>query len=229
MNDTTTDWATTPVTALALATTGIAPDTSELCGWAMVTATAEAGITDLRHTPVATTTPIPEEASAIHGITNDIARWSQSPQEAAEEIAGRLAEVTHPVMAFNAPWVFATLQAHMQRTEHSPAALNGPLIDPLVLDKRNIARVAAGGRTLTGTRQRWNLTPSRSGAAPVVASDVAQLGLTMIQAVPQFRRLSAVELSENSAQWYLEAEEDMQAFLRSKGKEPEGALPWPGA
>ena len=94
---------------------------------------------------------IPEEASAVHGVTNEIAqRDGVSPvialTELSELLSRHFADGT-PVVAFNAPYDFTILRNELIR-HGLPALSVKPVIDPLVIDKRFV-QFRKGKRTLS--------------------------------------------------------------------------------
>lgn len=223
-----TDWTTTPLTTIALATTGIDPASSELCGFAIATTTSDGTISARRYSPVRTKHPIPADAARIHGVTDAVGRWGLTPAEAAAEIRSVLASATTPLVAYNAPWTIATLAGHLNRHGLALPEISAPLLDPFVLDKKNQARAAAGNRTLAAVRQRWNLAALNYGPATVNALGAAELTHTLVTTIPQFRTLDPTALSERCQTWYYEAEEDFRDYLRSVGKTPQREItPWP--
>lgn len=222
------DWSQTRLTTVAVATTGTDPATSALCGYALTTTTSDGTIHGHHHTPVRATEPIPAEASAIHGIDAAAARWGATGADAAADLYRHLTDPRAVLVAFNAPWVLATINAHMARHDHAAITVTAPLIDPLVLDKANQSRAASGNRTLPAIRRRWNLADLAYGPAPTNALGAAELAHTLIAAVPRFRDQTPDALSAQCGSWYYETEEDYRGFLRSVGKEPTGdILTWP--
>lgn len=223
-----TDWTTTPLTTLAIATTGFDPATAELCGYALLTTTSDGTFHQRHHSPIRTQNPIPADSTAVHGITDADARWAMSPLDAAGHLHSTLTSLDTPLVGFHAPWIMAVINAHLARYGHEPVTVTTPLIDPLVLDKVNQARAASGNRTLPAIRDRWNLAPMNYGSAPNNAVAAAELTHTMVQAIPRFRGETPAALSAHCAHWYVETEEDYRGFLRSVGKEPQGEMhPWP--
>jgi DNA polymerase-3 subunit epsilon len=95
--------------------------------------------------------PIPEGATAVHGITTDRAR--AEGRLAAEVVAEVVAELRVlfdagiPVVAYNAPYDFSLLKHEALRHGIRPIAEPSPVIDPLVLDKA-YDRYRKGKRTL---------------------------------------------------------------------------------
>ena len=93
---------------------------------------------------------IPPEASAVHGVTSDMARRDgQDPKIALAEISETLSayfEKGIPVVAFNAPYDFTILRNDLSRNGLKPLEAR-PVIDPLVIDKQFV-QFRKGKRTL---------------------------------------------------------------------------------
>ncbi|WP_228484486.1 exonuclease domain-containing protein [Microbacterium cremeum] len=95
--------------------------------------------------------PIPEGASAIHGITTERARAEGRPAVAVVtevvEAVRALLDAGIPVVAYNAPYDFSLLKYEALRHGIAPIDDPFPVIDPLVVDKA-YDRWRRGKRTL---------------------------------------------------------------------------------
>lgn len=95
--------------------------------------------------------PIPEGASAIHGISTEHARDHGRPAvEVVDEVVGALRALLDagiPVVAYNAPYDFSLLKYEALRHGIAPITDPSPVIDPLVVDKA-YDRWRRGKRTL---------------------------------------------------------------------------------
>jgi len=94
--------------------------------------------------------PIPAEASAIHGISDDIAATGWNLAEAVPEISEVLLEGWRhglPLIAMNASYDLTVMQRARARLGLPPLTL-GPVLDPLVID-RGVDPYRKGKRTLT--------------------------------------------------------------------------------
>lgn len=224
-------WHTTPLTSIALATDGTDPASANLLGHAIVTTTGtpQGGImqTLVDQQITQTPAPIPAEATAIHGITNQAAALGTTPEDALLSIAGHLNQTQHPVVAFNAPWLFAVLDSMCDRYGFNPIR-PGILIDPLVLDKANTSHIRSGGRRLPAVCSRYNVDEPMSGTQSANAHAAGELASTILTTIPKFRRMNPVQLSTACQSWYIEAETEFRTYLRSQGTEPNTEMtPWP--
>ncbi|MGP7959807.1 exonuclease domain-containing protein [Sanguibacter sp. A247] len=148
-------WASGPLLGFDTETTGVSTSSDRIVTAALV-----------RRDPLRGTTvdtwlidpgiPIPEAASAIHGITTEHARLhGVSPWVALDEIAARIAadmSAGVPLVAFNATFDVSILEAELVRHGLPTLAdrLGGPVIgviDPLVID-RKVDRWRKGKRKL---------------------------------------------------------------------------------
>lgn len=95
--------------------------------------------------------PIPDGATAVHGITTAHAQEHGAP--AAQVVAAVVAALRElldagiPVVAYNAPFDFSLLKYEALRHGIPPILDPSPVIDPLVLDKAH-DRFRKGKRTL---------------------------------------------------------------------------------
>ncbi|MET0812737.1 MAG: 3'-5' exonuclease [Microbacterium sp.] len=96
--------------------------------------------------------PIPEGASAIHGVTTARARAEGRP---AHEVVGEIVDALRavldagiPVVAYNAAYDFSLLHHEARRHGIAPLDSPAPVIDPLIMDKR-YDRYRRGKRTLS--------------------------------------------------------------------------------
>jgi DNA polymerase III subunit epsilon len=124
--------------------------------------------------------PIPEGATAVHGITTARARAEGMPaQQAVGEIVGALRGLFAagmPVVAYNAPFDFSLLKNEALRHGHEPIADPSPVIDPLVMDKA-YDRWRRGKRTLSVVAEHYAVPldgAHEASADAVAAGRVAQ-------------------------------------------------------
>ncbi|PCE13832.1 DNA polymerase III subunit epsilon [Microbacterium sp. SZ1] len=120
--------------------------------------TAHIGLLDARGVEIAARNwmadpgiPIPDGATAVHGITTAHAQTHGRPAlEVVTQVSSALASLLSqgvPIVAYNASYDFSLL-AHEARRHGIPALKNpSPVIDPLVIDKA-YDRYRPGKRTL---------------------------------------------------------------------------------
>lgn len=123
---------------------------------------------------------IPAGATAIHGITTAHARAQGRPAaqvvaEVVDALAGLFAAGL-PVVAYNAPYDFSLLRHEALRHGVPALADPGPIIDPLVVDKR-YDRYRRGKRTLSVVAAHYAVRldgAHEASADAVAAGRVAQ-------------------------------------------------------
>jgi DNA polymerase III subunit epsilon len=149
-----TSWWPGPLLGFDTETTGIDVGTDRIVTAALVR--RDGTQTEIRTWLIDPGVQIPDNASAIHGITTaHAARWGQDSASALEEIAHELVGALTagvPVVAFNASFDLGLLDAELERhgLPTVPDRLGHPVrpvVDPLVLD-RALAGDRPGPRTL---------------------------------------------------------------------------------
>lgn len=147
-------WIHGPLLGFDTETTGVDVDHDRIVSAALVHRDATG--TRIRTWLLAPGVPIPDVATAVHGIATEQAeRHGRPPAEALEEIAVELADAVRrgvPVVAYNASFDLALLEAELRRHGLRTLAerLGGdvaPVLDPFVLDRCEDAD-RAGGRRL---------------------------------------------------------------------------------
>ncbi|MFF0434477.1 3'-5' exonuclease [Streptomyces sp. NPDC004327] len=169
---------------------------------------------------------IPEQASAIHGISSERAAAEGRPgREVADEIArtltGYWAEGV-PVVAYNASFDLTLLSAELRRhglpslSERLGGAGIGPVVDPYTID-RAVDRYRRGKRTLEAVCVEYGveLTSAHQAAADALAA--VRVAIAIAERHASVAALDPAELHERQIGWYRTWAEDFQAFLRKKG------------
>lgn len=174
---------------------------------------------------------IPEEASAIHGVTTEIAtRDGSDPATAIYEIASVVSYFLNngvPVVAYNAAYDFSILDSEIRRHlgyENGLAAfLNEPdslfyIVDPYILDLR-LDKWRKGSRTLTASAQHYGVeleSAHQSFDDCIAAAGVAR-GLW--SSYPALTEGTFPELFELQVDWYREIMHDRREYFTRVGKE----------
>jgi DNA polymerase III subunit epsilon len=165
---------------------------------------------------------IPAQASAVHGISTEMARANGRPAaEVVAEIVAALALLFDrgiPVTAYNASYDFTLLAAEAKRYGLSPVANPSPVIDPLILDKA-MDKFRKGKRTLEAAAEFYNvdLTDAHTaGADAVAAGRVAQ---AIGRAFAGDLVIDAAELHDRQVVWAREQAQSFQDYMR-RTKDP---------
>jgi DNA polymerase-3 subunit epsilon len=181
--------------------------------------------------------PIPPEAVAVHGVTDERAQAEGSdPKEALEDIASRLtAALVHgmPVVAFNQAFDWSVLHYELVRHGLVPMAdrLDGApytLVDPHVIDRQCTPRLRGKGlRKLKPTCERYGValtdwhTAEADALAALLLAD-AQFGYH-----PQLNDMSPQSLFAAQKAWRAEQQAGLQEFLRRSDPAAYCAPEWP--
>ncbi|MFI0976669.1 3'-5' exonuclease [Streptomyces sp. NPDC021093] len=173
---------------------------------------------------------IPEQASAIHGITNERAAAEGRPvSEVADEVAQVLVEHWArgvPVVAYNAAFDLTLLSAELAR--HGLPALGdrlaeltgepgiGPVVDPLTID-RAVDRYRRGKRTLEAVCVEYGVVLDGAHEASADALAAVRVAIAIAERHPTIASLGLPELHQEQVRWYADWAGGFQEFLRKKG------------
>jgi DNA polymerase-3 subunit epsilon len=160
---------------------------------------------------------IPEQASAVHGITTERARLEGRPAgEVVEEILGALADIFArgiAVTIYNAPYDLSLLNREAARHGLAPLAAPAPVIDPLVIDKA-VDKYRKGKRTLEAAALFYgvDLTDAHdAGADAIAAGRVAQ---AMARKYAAQLAVDAAELHRSQMGWSAEQDASFADYMR---------------
>ncbi|KQR54609.1 DNA polymerase III subunit epsilon [Leifsonia sp. Leaf336] len=166
---------------------------------------------------------IPAEATAVHGISTELAREkgmdAGAGVEAIVDQLRRLFERAIPVVAYNAPYDFTLLDREARRHGIEPLVSPGPIIDPLVID-RAVDRFRPGKRTLTVTATHYGvelIAAHDAGADAIAAGRLAQ---AMAREHGEVLSIAAAELHTKQIDWCREQAADFQEYMR-RARDPE--------
>ncbi|MEU7471049.1 3'-5' exonuclease [Streptomyces sp. NPDC044984] len=170
--------------------------------------------------------PIPEDAVAVHGISNERATAEGSPAgQVADAIAGVL--TAHwkkgvPVVAYNAAFDLTLLSAELRRhglpslRDRLGGADPAPVIDPYTID-RSVDRYRRGKRNLEAVCAEYGVVLDSAHDAAADALAAARLACAIADRHPKVAALGPVELHRRQIEWYAAWAADFQDFLRRKG------------
>lgn len=178
---------------------------------------------------------IPEEATAVHGITTDHARThGTDPTQAIDEIAGILIHALSrgvPVVAMNATFDLTILEAETRR--HGLAPLTGrggpiaPVIDPLVID-RALDRYRRGKRTLTALTDHYGITLGNAHDATADAIAAGNLTIALADRYPaDVRDVLLEDLHTAQIEWHAAWATNFQDYLRRTKPDAVIDTAWP--
>lgn len=181
--------------------------------------------------------PIPSEASAIHGVTDERARREgRSAAEAVAEIATALGERLaegRPVVLFNAPFDLTLLDVELRRygqpglAECCGGAVR-PVVDALVID-RSVDRYRKGSRTLQRVCSLYGIDLADAHHAASDALAAVRVAVALGERYPALvGDVTTAALHERQISWYQEWAEGLQSWLR-RDKDAEAVVDpsWP--
>ncbi|NGO74951.1 3'-5' exonuclease [Streptomyces sp. YC504] len=170
--------------------------------------------------------PIPAEAVAVHGISNERAASEGRPAaEVADQLARALAgywDAGVPVVAYNATFDLTLLAAELRR--HGLPSLRerlggrepAPVIDPYIID-RTADRYRKGKRNLEAVCTEYGIVLDDAHNATADALAAARLAGAIADRYPKIATLGPAALHRQQIAWYAEWAADFQEFLRAKG------------
>ena len=171
--------------------------------------------------------PIPEEATAVHGVAESERIGRQHHDAAVLEMVEELGDAWragYTVVVFNAPFDLTLLQTRA-REAGAEFTVGGNVVDPLVID-RYLDRYRKGRRTLEVMSGHYGVTLEDAHNATADADAAVRLALAVAERWPD--ELADATLMERQARWSTENDEGLWAWLRKQGK-PTGDLRsgWP--
>lgn len=173
--------------------------------------------------------PIPATASAVHGITNEIAeRDGADAKTSVSEIVLALNEILNsglPVVAFNAAYDFSIISAEAIRHGVS-SPLARPVFDPLVID-RNKNKFRKGKRTLVHLAEHYGVPLLNAHTAEADAVAAAGLAFKQLGLYPDLAELSPNELHDLQVQWADEQAKDFESYMQQRSTQFRAERGWP--
>ncbi|MBW5485165.1 exonuclease domain-containing protein [Streptomyces bambusae] len=170
--------------------------------------------------------PIPEQASAIHGISSERAAAQGRPaREVADEVAAELAEwwlAGAVVVAYNASFDLTLLSAELARyglpslADRLGGARTGPVVDPLTID-RAVDRYRRGKRTLEAACAVYGVPLDHAHDAGADALAAVRVARALAERHPRVAELDPAELHDRQGVWYARWARDFEAYLRRQG------------
>ena len=202
------DWATRPLAVFDLETTGLDHKKARIV-------TACAVLIDPSGTPLSTHAewlanpgvPIPPEASAVHGITDEIAAArGRELGEVVAEIVQTLTgyfELGIPVVAYNAPYDFTILHQHADDYGLTWPEGELPIIDPLVIDKK-LVKYRKGKRRLENVAEVYGIPLLDAHNATADAIAAGRIAYALAKAFPSQLSHSLSDLHFLQKKWSAE-------------------------
>lgn len=174
---------------------------------------------------------IPASASAVHGITTEIARAKGQP---AKQVISELLDAIRDclernvaVVAYNAPYDFTILHYEALRHGLEPITEPWPVLDPLVIDK-GLDTYRRGKRRLEVVAEHYGipLVEAHTATADAVAAGRVMQAIAMRFADKLPADISQMQQIQKN--WAASQAESFAKYLRDNGK-PEATAEqgWP--
>lgn len=228
------DWHLGPLAPFDLESTGIDVFEARIVTAYVGRAGAGLGQTDVVDVLVNPAVDIPDEATAIHGISTQHAfEHGQPAPIAVAAIAQALAEALGegiPIVGWNVVYDLSLLHAECLRNgvatvEQRLGRPVLPVVDGLVLDKHVKQFVKGkGARKLTNAAPRWNVVLSEIDAHGAKADAIAAARVVWRIAAntPALAGMTLLELHEAQIGWAAEQADSLRAYFDRSGTEHDG-------
>jgi DNA polymerase-3 subunit epsilon len=200
-------------------TTGIAPETTRIVSAHISVLNPYGEVEDASNWLIDCGIEIPEQATAVHGITTERMRAEGAP--AADSIFAILTKLQAflnagiGVVAYNAAYDFTILNREAIRYGFDPLELPAPVIDPLIIDKQ-VDKYRKGKRTLEAAAAYYGveLTDAHDASADAIAAGRVAQAIGKKYAADL--AYSATELHELQVVWAKEQAESYATWRRSQ-------------
>jgi DNA polymerase-3 subunit epsilon len=207
------DWRTAPIFGFDIESTGVDPTTDRIVTACVVD--AEGDLNWLVDPGI----EIPEGASNVHGVTTERARaeggdYAEGLRGIMDAIQERWA-AGYVLIVFNAPYDLTMLQFQAQRVFGEDFPINGPVLDPLTMDKA-IDPYRKGKRTLTAMSEHYGVTLDNAHEAKADAVAASRLAWKL-RMHPSIANIGDIMLWQ--AAQYAKRQASFAQYLLRQGKD----------
>lgn len=212
-------WHTKPFASWDTETTAADPEEARLVTSSLVL--IDGADIDAREWLINPGIEIPEQATAIHGVTTERAVTEGDPAaRACDEIAAALYAVWErglPVVIYNANYDCTVLDRELRRYHDVGFEIRGPIVDPYVIDKA-LDRYRRGSRTLSAAVAHYgvSLTDAHSSLGDCLGA--ARVAWRLAQRWPR-EMADLAALHERQVQWKAEQAASFRAYLEKRGED----------
>lgn len=172
--------------------------------------------------------PIPEGASKVHGISTEYAQEHGRPHdEVLAETIQRIRDgwkAGATLVVYNACYDLTVL-----RSLEPTFTVDGPVVDPLVIDKAK-DRFRKGGRQLERVCEHYGVTLGNAHEATADALAAARVAWKLARAYPEITEMTSDDLMVNQATWHYETQSSLKEYFENQGKPERAAtvnISWP--
>lgn len=178
--------------------------------------------------------PIPAEASAVHGITDEQAAGGADADSAIHEIAEHLVRCSKAgmvVVGYNVSYDLTMLCAELARHGDGLTGTVGgiaPVVDGFILDKQ-LDRYRKGSRKLIDVCRHHGIELTEAEAHGATADALAAGRLAWMLAQNNSAKVGGdpMRLHAKQIEWKREQAESFGAYLTRQGKTDDVARDWP--
>lgn len=223
-------WWLDPLAVLDLETTGPDPDEARMvqCAFGIVDQHGRL-LKGSGQVLVNPGVPIPADAIAIHGITDQqVQRDGRVPKDVLFRLWHRIRGIGErgwPLVIFNVPYDWGVLLAECAR--HGLAPPPEPnFVDPLVLD-RALDKYRKGSRQLAAMCGHYGVALGEAHDAGADAKATAALARAIASTFPRIANLSPTGLTAWQRRAHAEWKTDVNAYWERTGKPQRATEGWP--
>jgi DNA polymerase-3 subunit epsilon len=226
-------WHRAPMLAFDLETSGPNPDTARPVTATLIELGRE-GIQRVSEWLINPRIPIPDGATAIHGITTERAvEDGRDAEEAAYEIHAQIGLWLgrgRPVVGFNLAYDFTVLDREARRHDFDTLDRRlgdgvTPVVDSHVIDK-HLDRYRKGKRTLTVTAQHYGVRMEDAHASRGDALMAARVAYRLAETHPQLQ-VDLADLHASQTVWRAEQAASLAEHFAKQGKPEQVCGDWP--
>ena len=207
-------WHEETIAALDLETTGVDPIDARMVQASLVFVGPDGAVDAESWTGIVNPgVDIPADASAVHGITTEMARErGVSPADALGRLSALLDGIAAralPLVIYNVPYDWPLLLSEARR--HDVAVPRVLLIDPLICD-RAMDRFRRGSRRLTDVAQHYGHALDHAHDAEADAVAAVAIARAIATRFSDVGEHTPAELQELQAGWYTEWARSLSEF-----------------
>lgn len=225
------EWAKKPIAVFDLETTGLDHRTSRIVTACAALLNPDGSVNGADVEWLANPgIPIPAEATAVHGITDEIA---QSQGQELSSVVSSIIETLSgyfergiPVVAYNAPYDFTILRQHAEDFGIAWPENPAPILDPLVLDKK-LVQFRKGKRRLEIVAGYYNVNLDDAHNATADAIAAGHLAQAMAAKFPAELDVPLAQLHASQIAWSREQDESFASFMRGINPDFKPTFGWP--
>ncbi|HIW95482.1 MAG TPA: 3'-5' exonuclease [Candidatus Corynebacterium gallistercoris] len=169
--------------------------------------------------------PIPEEATAVHGISTAYAQeHGQDHGEVLAETIRRIRQAWDAgatLVVYNAAYDLTVL-----RSLDPSFSVDGPVFDPYVVDRAK-DQYRKGKRTLELVCEHYGVPLDNAHEATADAVAAARVAWKLAKKYPDLTEMSSDELMMAQARWHYDAQSSLQEYFTNQGKDVQVNTEWP--